>query len=168
MIPRIGDAPQPIHIFPEPLTRDIVYSKAEGRPSPPLRWAQSTSCRHGHRATQSHRRTGQLKRKTVSRNDLGYDLQTITGRQSSFVITPFSTTFSNDKSAYIRLRQLLSRSSFFCQLTSDASSPLYIDDRIPYYYQISLIRRPASASFNIGTIGSPVNVDCRIELDWLG
>ncbi len=104
----------------------------------------------------------------MSHNDLGYDLQTITGRQSSFVITPFSTTFSNDKSAYIRLSRLLSRSSFFCQLTSDAPSPLCVDDLTPYYCQISLIRRSASVSFNIDTIGGPVNVDCRIELDWLG
>ena len=104
----------------------------------------------------------------MSRNNLGYDLQTITGRQSSFVITPFSATFSNDKSAYIRLSGLLSRSSFFCQLTSDALSPLYVDDLMPYYCQILLIRRLVSASFNIDTIGGPVNVDCRIELDWLG
>lgn len=82
------------------------------------------------------------------------------------MITPFSATFSKDKSTYIRLSRLLSRSNSFCHVTSDAPSPLYVDDLMPYYCQISLIRRPASTSFNIDTIGDPVNVDCRIGPGW--
>ena len=80
------------HISSTPHLRYRVLRSREGRPSPALCRAQSTSCRPRTSRNPVPPPNRPTEQEGVSRNDLKYDLQAITGRQSSFVITSFGTT----------------------------------------------------------------------------